>query len=708
MDALLYWLGRGLVALIQSLPLQWAARLGRAGGRVAWWLDARHRRVTLSNLTRCFAAEKPEAEIRQLAREVFQRLGENYVCAVRTAAMTETEVAEVVEVAGVERLLPDPSIQPSPNRVVAIGHFGNFELYARLASRAVGYRFATTYRALRQDGLNRLMQELRTRSGCHYFERRTESAALRAAMNEGGMMLGLLADQHAGRKGVWAPFFGQMASTTAAPALLALRYNCPLFTAICYRVAPARWRVEVGEEIPTREGSRPRSAEEITHDLNRAYEAAIRRDPANWFWVHNRWKASRANHSTVSNSDAAEESAAKHGAEVKPAAPRVGSKDPSRILVRGVNWLGDAIMSTPALMRLREAYPKAEITLLTAEKLADLFQPHPAVDCVLSFRAGESVWRVGRRIRSGRFELGVVLPNSPRSAIELWLGRVPRRVGIARPWRRLWLTEPIAPARGEMRMRKLSAATIRRYLRQPPASRDFRAAPEAHHIHHYLHLVAALGANPAPMDPFIRMTATEIEVARVKFNLGPASEPWLALNAGAAYGSAKRWPVERFIETAIELQRHGHGRWMILGGLGDVELAKRIAEGIRRGLPPVDANGNPFPPPLSLAGQTTLRELAAVLTLSKVLLTNDTGPMHLAAAVGIPVVVPFGSTSAELTGPGLPGADRHRVLRSNVLCSPCFRRDCPIDLRCMRTIPVMSVVRALEGILDETASRPAS
>jgi heptosyltransferase II len=302
----------------------------------------------------------------------------------------------------------------------------------------------------------------------------------------------------------------------------------------------------------------------------------------------------------------------------------------------------------------------------------------------------------------------VLLPNSPRSAIELWLGRVPRRVGIARSWRRWWLTETIAPASDETRMRKLSAATIRRYLRQPPASRHFRPAPAAHQIHHYLHLVAALGANPEPVSPLIQVTANEIDAARTRFGLGPLSEPWLAMNAGAAYGSAKRWPVERFIETAIELQRHGHGRWMILGGPGDVELAKRIAEGIRRGLPPVGANGNPFPPPLSLAGRTTLRELAAVLTQSKVLLTNDSGPMHLAAAVGIPVVVPFGSTSPELTGPNLPGAGRHRVLRSNVPCSPCFRRDCPIDLRCMRTIPVMSVVRALEGILDETASRPVS
>jgi heptosyltransferase II len=712
MDALLYWMGRGLVALIQALPLRLAARLGRAGGALAWVLDARHRRVTLRNLTECFAGEKSDKEIRGLAREVFRRLGENYVCAVRTAAMSEAEVAEVVEVTGVERVLPDPAIQPPPSRIVAIGHFGNFELYARLASRAPGYRFATTYRALNQAGLNRLMQELRTRSGCLYFERRTESGALRTAMSQGGMALGLLADQHAGRKGVWGPFLGRACSTTAAPALLALRYHCPLFTAICYRVALGRWRVEVGEEIPTQEGGRPRTPEEITSDLNRALEAAVRRDPANWFWVHNRWKTSRgvrrAALSPPEDSDpAAVEEETKTGAGRTPrGVPRIqggGKRTPLRILVRGVNWLGDAVMSTPALMRLREAHPNAQISLLVTENLADLFRPHPAVDRILTFRSDESVWRVGRRVQAGSFDLGLVLPNSPRSAIELWLGRVRRRVGIARAWRRGWLTETVAPPPGETRMRKLSTATVQRYLRQPPTPRHFQPSPGAHQMNHYLHLVAAVGANPEPMAPFVQVMAAELEVVRVKFGLGAEPGGWLALNAGAAYGSAKRWPLERFIEAAVELQRHGHGRWMILGGPADVELARTIADGIRRGLPPAGPGGKAFGSPITLAGRTSLRELAALLAMGRVLLTNDTGPMHLAAAVGTPVVAPFGSTSPELTGPGLPGDDRHRVLRSAVPCAPCFRRDCPIDLRCMRTIPVLSVVRALEEILANSA-----
>jgi heptosyltransferase II len=389
-----------------------------------------------------------------------------------------------------------------------------------------------------------------------------------------------------------------------------------------------------------------------------------------------------------------------------PAGPAVTGRQtvspiPSRIVVRSVNWLGDAILSTPALQRLREAYPGAEITLLVAEKLASLFQSHPAVDRLLTFDAGESVWQVGRRVRSGRFDLGIVLPNSPRSAMELWLGRVPRRVGIHRRFRSWLLTQAVDPAPGETRMRKLSAATIRQLLRQPTAARHFQPAPGAHQMYHYLHLMAALGADPTPMKPMVEVTPEEMNAVRAKFGLEPDHGPWLALNAGAAYGSAKRWPPERFVEAAIELQRHGHGRWLVVGGAGDAGLATRIVEGIRRGLPPKGPDGRALEGPLCLAGQTSLRELAAVLALAKAMLTNDTGPMHLGAAVGTSVVVPFGSTSPDLTGPGLPGDDQHRVLRSTVPCSPCFRRDCPIDLRCMRTIPVAAVVRAFEEVLQQ-------
>lgn len=290
MNLLLYWPARLLVALLQTLPLRWVARLGRAGGALAHFLDARHRKVAIKNLTLAFGAEKSPAEIQALARENFRRLGENFCCAVKTAAMPPAAMQKHLVFLGAEKILANRTDSGPRNCVVAIGHFGNFELYARFGQFTPGFQSATTYRALRQPALNRVLQNLRTRSGCLFFERRTEAAALKNAMSGSGLLLGLLADQHAGGTGVRLPFFGRDCSTTTAPAVFALRYQCPLFTGICYRVGLARWQIEAGDEIPTSENGQPRSVEALMADVNRAYEAAIRRDPANWFWVHNRWK----------------------------------------------------------------------------------------------------------------------------------------------------------------------------------------------------------------------------------------------------------------------------------------------------------------------------------------------------------------------------------------------------------------------------------
>lgn len=283
MDTLLYWLARAVAAFIQSLPLDVVAKLGRAAGGLAFRLDARHRRVTLQNLEMCFGAEKSPWLIQTLARENFRRIGENFACAVKTASMTAEELRPHIEFAGIERL------QPPRRIVVAIGHFGNFELYARFHQFSPGYQCATTYRALNHPLLNQLMQDIREKSGCQYFERRADGPQLRAAMHQSNIILGLLADQSI--TGLRAPFLGHDCSTTLAPAVFALRYDCELFTAFCFRIGPARWKIELGEKIPTHENGQPRSSEDIMRDVNRVFEAAVRRDPANWFWVHRRWKA---------------------------------------------------------------------------------------------------------------------------------------------------------------------------------------------------------------------------------------------------------------------------------------------------------------------------------------------------------------------------------------------------------------------------------
>ncbi len=210
----------------------------------------------------------------------------------------------------------------------------------------------------------------------------------------------------------------------------------------------------------------------------------------------------------------------------------------------------------------------------------------------------------------------------------------------------------------------------------------------AHQIYDYLHLVAALGANPDPLPTQLVVTPGEIKAVAQKFNLTTQfthDRPIFGLNPGAEYGPAKRWPAQRFIAVAKEIQKRTKCFWVVLGGKGDALLASEIQSAIS----PNQSNV------VSLAGETSLRELCAVIKQCQVLLTNDTGPMHIAAALGTPVVVPFGSTSPELTGPIQSPGTRHQLIKSNVPCSPCFLRECPIDFRCMNGITVERVVEAV-------------
>jgi len=343
---------------------------------------------------------------------------------------------------------------------------------------------------------------------------------------------------------------------------------------------------------------------------------------------------------------------------------------------------------------LRERFPEAHIALLTPGKLEDLWRHHTAINETIAFGADDGLFSISRRLRGGNFDLALVLPNSPRSALEPWLARIPRRIGYARPWRN-WFLNTRVPSRAEaVTMRKRPRAEIQRLIRATHSTLNVEPGTgnfSAHQIHEYLHLVAALGANPAPLAPQLVVTPNEVESARKKFGLAESGTPVFGLNPGAEYGPAKRWPAERFSAAANDIQRQTNCLWLVFGGRGDAEIARQIQTEIR----------NPNSEIRHVAGQTSLRELCALLKLCRVLLTNDTGPMHVAAALGTPVVVPFGSTSPELTGPGLPGDPRHRLLKTGVLCSPCFLRECPIDFRCMNGISVERVVAAVLAAVND-------
>lgn len=438
-------------------------------------------------------------------------------------------------------------------------------------------------------------------------------------------MLAVLVDQHAGDKGVWTPFFNRLASTTSLPAILAAKTGAELLPVAIFTVGPAKWRLEVSEFIP-RPGA---SVEELTYRINRALELLIIRRPSDWFWLHQRWKTPAPRFLLREY---------KRGVYVPN---DCGPLKPFRILVRSSNWLGDAVMATPAVRRFKCGRPDIRLTVLTRTKLADYWRLVSEVDELVTIDPGNSVFRVASKIRD-RFEVAILFPNSIRSAIEVWLAGIPRRVGYSRSWRDLFVNQiiPEAPM----------------------------PAPLRHQTGHYLRIGDRIGANPA--EPLLQEVYREAEPRLV------------GLCPGAEYGPAKRWTEFGLAARQISERRGIH--WLVFGTANERPLAADI-------LKILGTNAT------DLTGRTSLLELAAQLRRCRLLLTNDTGTMHLAAFLCVPTVSIFGSTEPQLTGPIGAG---HVVIRHHVECSPCFLRECPMDFRCMKAVTVEEVVRQVERVLD--------
>lgn len=290
MTTITYYLIMSVVTFVRCLPLVWVAHLGRALGGVFYYLDGRHRRRALANLEKVFGDEWERGKIVTMAKENFRRLGENYACAIKAAYMSDDALRSHIEVRGAEHLIDPEDPNQERNRVFAIGHFGNFELYARLGHFLNFKKPATTYRALKNPAANRVMEEMRSQSRLTYYERKRDVQALKNSLREGGLSLGILCDHHAGGGGLPSRCLGHLCSATPAPAVLALRYRAKLYSAFVFRTSLAHWAIEVRPEIPLRNENGARSISELTQEVQNVIGEAILQDPANWFWVHNRWR----------------------------------------------------------------------------------------------------------------------------------------------------------------------------------------------------------------------------------------------------------------------------------------------------------------------------------------------------------------------------------------------------------------------------------
>lgn len=335
--------------------------------------------------------------------------------------------------------------------------------------------------------------------------------------------------------------------------------------------------------------------------------------------------------------------------------------NPQSIIVRMPNWLGDLVMATPVLIDLRKSFPKAEITAMCQEHVAPLLEHDPAVDELFRFKRSKGMIRRMRernivsQLKQGHYDLGILLTNSFSSAWRFWQGNVRNTIGYRGDGRSFLLTHPLSFSEKEK---------------------------SQHLVITYKELLAPLGIPVSETFPRLIVSKEEIDKAWEivkRFDLPPDAR-LIGINPGAAFGTAKCWLPERFREVAKNLVEADPRHVVLFFGDGShKELIGNICAGFPKRV-------------INLAAKTTLRELLALIKICLVLLTNDSGPMHIADSLEVPLVALFGSTSPVATG---PFRQSENVIQKKVPCSPCFKRFCPIDFPCMKKIGVEEVLEAV-------------
>jgi heptosyltransferase-2 len=334
----------------------------------------------------------------------------------------------------------------------------------------------------------------------------------------------------------------------------------------------------------------------------------------------------------------------------------------SRVCVRATNWLGDAVMSLPSIRAVRQIFPHAHIALVARPWVADLYARERSIDRVIPYTAqkGLAAKRTfAAMLRREHFDAAILLQNAFDAALLAWLAGIPERIGYNRDGRGLLLTQAIAvPEPGDI---------------------------PRHQRFYYLELLRRAGMiERFPESGAIRLEGVDEARASGADHLARlgVSGPVVGVSPGAAYGNAKRWYPERFADVAQAL---APSAVLLFGSVGERDLCENVAGRLRRGGIEVR----------NLAGETTLREFIDLAAACRLFLTNDSGAMHVASALGVPTVAVFGATDDIATGPTGPLA---RVVREHAECSPCLLRECPIDHRCMTAVTAEKAVAAAQEL----------
>jgi heptosyltransferase II len=341
-----------------------------------------------------------------------------------------------------------------------------------------------------------------------------------------------------------------------------------------------------------------------------------------------------------------------------------------RILVRATNWVGDAVMSLPALHALRRRFPESHIAILARPAVADLYRREPFCDEVILYKAPKgwkglrAKWRAARALSRKGFDMALLLQNAFEAAALAWVAQVPERIGYNRDGRGFLLSRAVAvPLKGEL---------------------------PAHQRFYYLELLKRAGLIDGydPESPVsLGSAAAAAEDGKQLLKKYGVEGNVIGISPGAAFGGAKRWLPERFAQTAVTLGKELNATVAIFGSKEEAELGSEVARmveqaGIRA---------------MNLAGKTSLREFIDLAAACSLFVTNDSGSMHVASALGVPTAVVFGPTDEYATG---PAGDRNAIVREPVVCAPCHRRECPIDHRCMTRVSAQRVASAALQLLQ--------
>src|SRR5438477_11782849 len=425
-DFFVYLLYRAGLAVVAALPLPFLFGFGEFVGLCAWAFAGKYRRLATRNLEFAFAKEKSPRELRQLVRSHFRRLSANLLCSAKLTQMPPEKILEHVQVENIESMARE--FRAGVPVALVLSHLGTWEVFAQLMPTFVGFvRNASVYQGLGNRFIDEHVRRIRSQTGLELFDRHDGFDPVIELLRSGGGV-GVLSDQHAGDHGLWTPFFGRLASTSPLAALLAKRTRAALIAAGVYTTGRARWRMVFTERFDE-EGA---SVAVLTSRINHVIEEQIRRAPEDWFWVHNRWKTPEPNFLLAHY---------KRGIYLPPGISASDLK-PFRILIRSSNWLGDAVMSVPAVRAIKRGRPDVHVTIAAPDKIAPMWKLIPEVDTIIPL-PNDSFLPVVRLLKQRMpFDVAILFPNSLRVALETSLSGIPRRVGYRGHWRS-WLVNQI-------------------------------------------------------------------------------------------------------------------------------------------------------------------------------------------------------------------------------------------------------------------------